>query len=136
MGSNIIVDVNYKYKNPVTNEINIHTMHAAVTLVPEIEAEYIGGYEQLRKYLKEKCIKKISELIPKQFQQGSVRFTVNEKGEIVNAEISMSSGDKAADKLLLDAINKMPKWKPAENSKGIKVKQQFQFSMGNGNDGC
>jgi len=29
----------------------------------------------------------------------------------------------------------MPRWKPAENSKGIKVKQEFEFIVGNG-DGC
>jgi len=46
-------------------------------------------------------------------------------------QLSKTSGDQKTDKLLLKAINKMPKWKPAENSDGIKVKQEFEFSVGN-----
>ena len=34
------------------------------------------------------------------------------------------------DKLLLEVINGMPKWKPAENAKGVKVKQDFEFIGG------
>ena len=65
------------------------------------------------------------------FQQCVVIFAINEAGEIVNAKISRSSGDSKTDKLLLETIYKMPKWKPAKNSKGIKVKQIFEFSVGN-----
>ena len=61
-------------------------------------------------------------------------FTVNEEGEIVNAKISQTSGDSKTDKLFVEAINKMPKWKPAQNSKGVKVKQEFIFNLSGG--GC
>ncbi|MEO5572304.1 MAG: TonB family protein [Bacteroidia bacterium] len=140
-GTNIVVDVIYKYKNTVTDDMEIQKMHTVVTVipenevvVPENEAEYIGGFRHLTKYLKENCINKISETIPKLFQQGIVSFAINEKGEIANVKISVTSGDPKMDKLLLDAISKMPKWKPAQNSKGVKGKQEFEFSVGIG--GC
>ena len=109
-------------------------MHFEVTVVPEIEAEFIGGHEQLTQYLKENAIDKISETDSKTMQQAIVSFTVNEKGAITNAQISTTSGDPEIDKLLMKAITRMPKWKPAENAMGIKVKQDFQFTVGNG--GC
>ena len=50
--------------------------------------------------------------------------------------VSKSSGDAATDKLLLKAITKMPKWKPAETTDGTKVKQAFEFSVNNDTPGC
>jgi TonB family protein len=137
LGTDIVIDVAYKYKNSVTNNIENRSMHVSMTLVPEVEAAFVGGYQQLTKYLKETVINQISETIPKEFQAGIVIFTINEQGEIANSQISKTSGDTKTDKLLLEAINNMPKWKPAENSKGIKVKQQFAFNVGRvGKGGC
>ena len=145
LASDIIIKVHYKNKNAVTSKIESNRMNIKVTVVPEIEAEYIGGYQELKKYLKVNAIDKISEpsmfvrvataiRYQPPFKSAKVIFTVNEEGKIVNAIISNTSGDAKTDKILTDAINKMPKWKPAENEKGIKVKQEFEFSVGK--DGC
>ncbi|MEO8149630.1 MAG: energy transducer TonB [Bacteroidia bacterium] len=137
MGTNIVVNVKYKYNNPFSNEIENNDIHTTITAVPDNQAEYVGGYDQMTKYLNEKGIKKTFEAGPKQFQRIAVGFTVNEQGEITNTKILTSSGDSKTDKLLIEAINKMPKWKPAENSNGMKVKQEFKFSFGMlGGDGC
>jgi TonB family protein len=130
LGTDIVVNVLYKFKNSATDNIENNTMNVSLTVVPEVEAQYIGGKEQLKKYLKENVISKISETTPQQFQEGKVIFTVNEEGEIANAQISKTSGDTKTDKLLIELITKMPKWKPAETSKGVKVKQEFAFSVG------
>jgi TonB family protein len=137
MGGELFINVWYKFVNDFNNNIpENNQIHVKFTVVPETEAEYPGGQEQLENYLKENAINKISETISKQFGKSVVIFTVDEQGETTKATISESSGDATTDKLLLDAINKMPKWKPAENSKGIKVKQEFIFYVRNGNDGC
>lgn len=133
-GAEISLKVKYKYKNSVTEDSYNHEMKISMMIIPETEAEFIGGYQLMAKYLTDNVINKISETIPKQFQQGAVTFTINEKGEIIKTRISITSGDPRTDKLLVDAINKMPKWKPAQNSKGIKVKQEFVFNVGN--SGC
>jgi TonB family protein len=129
-GSDIAIYVHYKSKNPITDKLETSIMNVLMTVVPETEAEYMGGNQQLKKYLMENFSSKITETVPKELQEGMVKFTVNEEGEIANAQISKSSGDLKTDQLLLETINKMPKWKPAENSKGIKVKQEFAFSLG------
>ena len=131
--NDVVVDIMYKQVNTVTANVENHSMHFVFSLVPETEAEFVGGYEKLKQHLKQTAVSKIPSAIAKDFQ-AAVRFTVNEQGAIAEAKISKSSGDKKTDRLLVEAINKMPAWKPAATSKGIKVKQEFEFSVGNG--GC
>jgi TonB family protein len=134
LGTDIVLKINYRFKNPVTNNIDFSTMNYSATVVPETEAEYVSGYRQMAQYLKENAIDKISEEASAKFQPATVEFTVDEKGEISDAQISRTSGDQETDELLLNVINQMPKWKPAEDSKGNKVKQDFEFSVGS--TGC
>lgn len=134
MGTDIVVSVKYKYTNTITGLPDIMAMNFTVTIVPEKEAEYRGGFELLKKYLKENAVDKIPVTDSQNKLHAVVLFTINETGEITNAQISTSSGHKEVDTLLLNAINKMPKWIPAHNGQGVKVKQKFEFTVGNG--GC
>lgn len=131
MATDIKVEVAYRNKNAVTNEVSINAMHFGMTVVPEKQAEYIGGPEQLNHYLKINAIQKIDAKKSADLGDVIIRFTVTEEGEIANAQLSGTSKDPAIDKMLLKAINKMPKWKPAENAAGEKIAQQFVFSVGN-----
>jgi len=90
----------------------------------------------MRNYLKENAISKITEAASKKIKPAIVRFIINEDGAIAKAQISTTTGDDDTDKLLLEAINKMPNWKPAEDSKGKKVKQEFVLSVGPQRGGC
>jgi TonB family protein len=130
LGSDIVINIEYKSKNSVTGNIYLDDMNYSATVIPEIEAEYPGGQQQMTQYLEENAINKISDTTSGQIQEAIVRFTVNEEGEIADAQVFKTSGDPKTDKLLLKVINKMPKWSPAEDSKGIKVKQEFEFSVG------
>ena len=104
-----------------------------VTIVPETEAEYPGGFEHLSSYVTESVINKISDKSTSEnIQWAIVSFTVNEEGQVFDAKMSRSSSDIKIDKLLLDAINKMPKWKPAKNYLGLTVKQTFSIPFGGG----
>ena len=131
MASDIKVEVAYRNQNAATNEVSINAMNFGMTVVPEKQAEYIGGREQLNQYLKLNAIEKIGEKRSTDMGAVVIRFTVNEQGEIANAHLSGTSKDPAIDKMLLKAINKMPKWKPAENAAGEKISQEFVFSVGN-----
>jgi len=131
LGSDIAVEVKYKAKNVVTEKIEINTMKFTVTLVPEIEAEYPGGYDEMKKYLKEHAIDKISEADAKKIDQAVVSFTIDEEGKSANVELSKSSEDEKIDKVLLETIRNMPRWKPAKNANCLQVKQRFEFTVGN-----
>ena len=135
-GDEIVINIGYKRTNTLTSVTENGKMHYSATLVPETEAQYSEGYEQLSQYIKRNAIVKISEDESKDIQQTVVRFAVNEKGEITDAMISKSSGNAGIDKLLLDVINEMPDWNPASDSQGIMVRQEFEFTVWGGNDGC
>ena len=139
LGSDVLIKIDFRYKkigndpSDCCNKI-IHGQ-TTVTIVPEKEAESRGGFNQFSDYLNQNVFDKISdEASLMKVQRAVVKFTVNEKGQVVDALISKTSTDENIDKLILEAINKMPGWKPAETSKGTKVKQEFSIPMGNG--GC
>lgn len=139
MGTDISIKLKFKWRDTlsaVADHGKIQEMNEyRVTVIPETEAEYPGGYMKLTNYLKENIMNTISATYPtNQLPWVTAIFTVNEEGEIVDAKISKPSKDPEVDKTVLDAISKMPKWKPAENSKGIKVKQEFTFRTLSG--GC
>lgn len=134
IGSEIIIDVKYKHQNPATQNIDLRQMHISMMVVPEVEARYKGSIRDMRNYLQKNAIDEIEKIYSEKMMQSVLKFTVNEKGEIVNAAVTKTSGNKKVDKLLLKTINDMPDWKPAEDANGRKVKQDFEFTLGSG--GC
>lgn len=134
LATDVIILVAYKQKDEMTQVVENKKMHVVMTVVPEIEAEYIGGHKAMMGYLKENSKNKIPQSISPQQNGASVRFSISEDGGVINVRILQSWGDPKIDAILLDLINKMPKWKPAEELNGKKVKQDFEFSVGRG--GC
>jgi len=139
LGTDIRIKIKFNYKNWANNNLKtdkkIKEGEYLVTVVPETEAKYPGGFKQLTAYVTEIIFNKSSKTGSfGKIQQAIVKFTVNEEGQVVGTKLFKSSIDPQIDKLILDAINKMPKWKPAENPKGIKVKQEFSIPFGG--DGC
>jgi TonB family protein len=139
LGSDINIRVKFKYRIPAGDNPDdrkrVVEGSLAVAVVPETEAEYPGGFKQLNAYLKEHIFDKVSGAEASQkLQQAIVKFTVNEEGLVVDAKISRTSTDPQIDRSILEAIAKMPEWKPAKNTKGIKVKQEFTIPFGV--DGC
>lgn len=134
VGSEINVEVGYVHQNPVTLLPDIREMHFVLSIVPEVEATYPGGCQELSSYLKRNAIDKIPDGFSKENKVAVVSFIVTETGGISNVQVSQSSSDPEIDRLLLKAINRMPNWIPAENAEGVKVQQEFEFIVGNG--GC
>lgn len=134
MGSNVSVDVKYKTLNSVTGNIDLRNMSYILTVIPEKEAKYKGGEEQLKKYLKDNAISKVSNSGWEHNESAVIIFSISAQGNVSNVTMTISSGDTTTDKILLDAILKMPQWIPAQNAAGVKVQQEFKFHVGNG--GC
>lgn len=134
LNSEVILNVAYKSKNSITRLIEKSYVNVVLTVVPQKEAEYRAGYEMLSKYIETNAIQIIQKTLSKEFQKGSVSFKIDEQGRVVDEKIIQSTGDLNMDQLVLKVIKEMEQWKPAENAKGEKVKQNFIFSFGNG--GC
>jgi hypothetical protein len=60
----------------------------------------------------------------------TLTFIVNEKGEAGEVKISRPSKDEHVNKVLLDAVSKMPRWIPATDATGKPVKQEFKIMVG------
>jgi TonB family protein len=135
LGSDINIKINFRFKNQMVKSSGtgkkISEGNLAVTVVPETEAEYPGGFAQLSDYFNQNIFNKISdESATDKILMASVKFTINEDGRIINTKISQTSTDPQIDKLILDLTTKMPKWNPARNSEGIKIKQEFSIPFG------
>ncbi len=138
LGTDIHLKIKFKYKNGLIENADSKIIKGelAITIVPAKEAEYPGGFKKMTEYLTKNVNNKIPEKSTSEtILQGIIKFTVNEQGSVMDVKIFSTPTDPQASKLLLDAMYNMPKWKPAENSKGIKVKQEFSIPVGGGG-GC
>jgi len=134
-GAEIKVTIKYKYKDKNSDKYGkrneVVQGSSLITVIPEVEAEYPGGWKQLSIYFEGSVLDKISnKKDSEKILQASLKFIVNENGEVVNTKIAQTSTDFKIDKLILDAMARMPKWKPAYNSKGVKVKQEINIPFG------
>jgi len=129
-GTSIDIEVKYNSKNSITGTVDIKTMNFTVSLVPDKEAVYQGGYDEMKDYLKQNAVDKINASSHNKFEMAKVKFIVDEEGKTTMARILKTSEDKEIDQLLLETIANMPRWKPAERSDGVKVKQEFEFVVG------
>ncbi len=129
-GTDISVKVRYMPDNTFKHN-DIKEIKFTFTVNPESDAEYSGGQQQLRRYIKNNAIDKIPEGSFRGYDLAAVKFTINEEGQIIDAYVFESSKDEKIDALLLETISKMPIWKPAEYANGFKVKQEFVLTVGN-----
>jgi TonB family protein len=127
--SNVFIKVNYLYRNSQSGQLEKHTIEHSTYIAPERNAKFENGQYQLHEFLRSAVLGVQNDSLPRRLGMVSVKFTVNEGGEIVNPKVFKSSGDLFTDMRLLNAISTMPKWKPAENN-GTKLKQEFLFSFG------
>jgi TonB family protein len=135
-GTNINVRIQFNYKKDLNEHLDKPIAGSfVVTVVPEKEAEFPGGYMKMQDYITKAVTIKIPEMV---FyvakQQAIAQFTVNKEGRVVDTKIVKTSRDPKTDELLLKAIKAMPKWKAAENAQGIKVEQEFFIPFGG--EGC
>jgi len=120
--------------NLIHNEAKLNDFTFSIN--PDFPAEYPDGNEKMLDYLKENAIDKIPVDSFKDYDFAAVKFTVSEEGELKNVHLFDMSPfgileKKEIDSLLLETIRTMPCWKPAEYADGLKVAQDYVFSVGN-----
>lgn len=128
MGSAVKVKVLFRYRNDGSR---VHEGEFAATVVPERQAEFPGGEKSLADYLKTMITDKISEAGPLDYiPQIDVKFIVDETGQVGQAKVINTNSGSKADRIIMEAIRNMPRWKPATNSKGKPVKQEVNLPFG------
>lgn len=132
--ADVVIHVKYRSKSS-SGLVENYKINVSLTLIPDVEAEYLGGTDELNKFIKENALNYIPEATSKKITGAIVKFTVNENGEVSNVQLSRTTGDTSVDQLLMETLSKMPKWKPAENADGIRVKQDFELSLNGARSG-
>ncbi|PCJ65304.1 MAG: hypothetical protein COA58_10625 [Bacteroidetes bacterium] len=130
IGTDIVINVKHKTSNPITSEVEDHEMNVSMTIIPEKEAEYVEGYDLLVSYLKENSEEYFSQRDFSELDFTRLIFTINKEGMAENIHVERTSGNDEVDAVLVDLIVEMGEWKPAEDAKGSKVEQEFEFTFG------
>jgi len=128
--SDIDVSVTYLPDNSLKDETP-KQYDFKVTVLPDKNADYAEGAAQLIQYLHENSIVNIEAGSFTGYDLTAIKFTITEQGSITDIQIALPSKDKKIDEMLVTAISKMPTWKPAEFSNGLKVNQDFILTVGN-----
>lgn len=130
LSTNIMVTVQYKLENVVTHVWEEHSMNFIRMVMPDVEANYPGGGTAFDLDLTQKINQTFPKIASMQFNQGIVRFVIDQKGKATKVEIHRSCGLSKLDQLLLKSIQDMPAWTPAKDAKGRPVVQKFEFVFG------
>lgn len=129
IGSEIKVNVKYIPDNSLSKN-EAKEIDFAYTVIPENEAQFVGGEIALNEYLEEMIVIKIPQQQLDTIEMIEVNFDVTKNGEIKDVLFSRHSKDDAVNELIFQSISEMPKWIPAKTRTGILVKQSFQFRIG------
>lgn len=128
--SDIDVSIVYLPENALKN--NTAKQHDfKVTIVPDNNAIYSEGEAQLLQYIQQNCISNIAAENFTGYDLTAIKFAITEQGNITDIQVALPSKDTKIDEMLIAAISKMPNWKPATFSNGVKVKQNFVLTIGN-----
>jgi hypothetical protein len=126
----IAVNITYLPNNSLKNN-TAKQYDFEVAVMPVKNASYAEGVEQLTQYLRNNGIVNIEAGSFTGYDLTAIKFTITEQGHIRDIKVAMPSKDAKIDEMLVAAISKMPNWKPAEFSNGLKVKQDFILTIGN-----
>ncbi len=137
IGSTLSIVVKFKLKNryATLNNENIYQGFLNLNIVPTFEAKFPGGMTQFVNYINANIFDQCAN--NKEYAQLSfmkVKFTVDKNGSITGAKLLEGSKNIQLNQRVLEALNKMPKWQAAMNSKRINVQQSFEFYFGS--NGC
>ncbi len=132
----IYCNVKYKVKNSVSDELVSREMNVSIAVVPDTPAEYIGGYAELKDYLKAGSAAKIVGKPMETLTFTRLDFVINTEGSIEQIRVRDSSGDTEVDKVLVKLLSEMPTWKPAKNVEGDLVDQKLEFILTYSDNNC
>ncbi|MGB1307739.1 MAG: energy transducer TonB [Oceanihabitans sp.] len=131
--SHFNIRAEYLKKNTETGKLEDSFNSPHLTIVPEKQAIYLDGKKAFIQFFKENSreARLKAKVDPYKMQPAKLYFTITKEGKIKNARLNRTSNYQIVDKNMLEIIEKLPgKWKPAENSKGEKMEQEFAVSFG------
>lgn len=130
-GDEIKVRIVYVFKNSITLIESDRTIDFSVIVLPDVQAQYQSGQESLDTYISSTIINNIRLVEVDDSPVAHGYFVVDEKGNASKLTITEKSNSAEIEKLLDNAIIKMPKWTPARLKDGTPVPQKINFIISN-----
>ena len=131
IGSDIKVEVKYHVRDFLKKKVEVKTLNFGLTVVPSVQATYIGGREALMDYLRENMVDLLPPSEQEDLKVAMIKFTVDETGKVTQPIVSETTQNEEIDNVIQKAINQMPDWNPAQDANGNFVPQSFEFVIGN-----
>ena len=125
-----IVKIKYLPENNLQNNTS-KDFDFSYVIAPAKRASYPGGKEELRDFLIAEAINNDEFNNLGEQDIAAIKFKVDREGNIIDTEIFSSSNNEEVDRLLLNAICKMPKWSPASYDSGQNVEEEYALMVGN-----
>ncbi|MBL0048170.1 MAG: hypothetical protein IPP32_08780 [Bacteroidetes bacterium] len=133
-GEELSVKIKFRLKNLNSRQQNsnpIITGSTTVTVIPNSEASFPGGYSRMSRYINDHVRAAASTKNVFDSLQGAVlNFTVNPRGQLTHVSLIGVSNKSEAAQIILKVFSGMPLWNPASN-KGQNVAQKFSIPLGN-----
>ncbi|NND63573.1 MAG: hypothetical protein HKN48_10335 [Flavobacteriaceae bacterium] len=121
----------YLHTHQETGELEHLNSTPHFTVVPEKQAKYVHGMEQLKDYFTVMTQDELALADQKKLMAAKLFFTVTKDGTIENVSLDRSSNYPNVDQKMIELMTEVPgTWKPAENSQGEKVDQELVVSFG------
>jgi len=130
IGESFEIVINYHITNPKTQEVQFERLNVGLTIVPEQEAEYTEGYNEMIAYFEEKSLEIYYGKNLDNFTSVGLRFTITEDGQAEEIHKTRDSGYEEIDRYIIKLIENMPPWTPAKDANGNMVKQEFELVYG------
>ena len=130
VGDRVKLVVNYKPKNNLNHNPD-RQMDFEYLVVPSHAAHFDDGQGNLDEYLNQHLFSNLDKTQKDSLAFGQLTFFVAEDGSIEQVTIKQSTNDPTIDQILVDALCKMPKWRPARNIRQEVVRQKIEFYVSN-----
>jgi len=127
----ISFDIGYFYLNAVSEELENRVMDFNVFVMVDQHAEYPGGLRELKHELDQSFSFDLDQQIT---LPATIQFTINKNGYASDIAVTGSSGNSALDDFLVESLQNMKQWKPAQLHDGTTYPQQFELTFGE--SGC
>ena len=122
--------INHQRTDYISGETIHKRINIGLTVVPDVQAEFPHGYEELMRYFNEKGGDYLSSVDFDNFNSLSIKFTVDHEGKTRNVSLNRESGLPDVDEYVMKLVEEMPSWIPAKDEYGNMVGQEFELVFG------
>jgi hypothetical protein len=124
------IEIQYEFKNSVTNKLEGNTMIVNMIVEPEIPAEPTQDYEVMINKTKSDFLSQMNMMKINWMNEFSISFIINEKGDAKQIQVKTTTGNPKTDSVLVELVKQLPSWTPAKDENNQPVKQAAVFSVG------